>query len=46
MDFVKLNVDAFFDHDLLKGTAGAVLRNDKGKFIAGVLGKLIIASML
>ena len=33
--FVKLNVDASFDHDLLKGTAGAVLRNDKGNFIAG-----------
>ena len=35
MGFVKLNVDAYFDHDLLKGTAGAVLRDDKEKFIVG-----------
>uniref|UniRef100_A0A453BAC5 RNase H type-1 domain-containing protein n=1 Tax=Aegilops tauschii subsp. strangulata TaxID=200361 RepID=A0A453BAC5_AEGTS len=35
MGFVKLNVDAYFDHDLLRGTAGAVLRDDKGKFIVG-----------
>ena len=27
--FVKLNVDASFDHDLLEGTMGAVLRDDK-----------------
>ena len=27
--------DASFDHDLLRGTAGAVLRDDKGKFIVG-----------
>ena len=33
--FVKLNVDAHFDHDLCRGTAGAVLRDDKGHFIAG-----------
>ena len=33
--FVKLNVDASFDHDGLKGTTGAVLRDDKGKSIAG-----------
>ena len=33
--FVKLNVDASFDHDRLKGTTGAILRDDKGKFIAG-----------
>ena len=33
--FVKLNVDASFDHDLLRGTTGAVLRDDKGNFIAG-----------
>ncbi|KAI5012024.1 hypothetical protein ZWY2020_024158 [Hordeum vulgare] len=33
--FVKLNVDASFDHDLLRGTMGAVLRDDKGRFIAG-----------
>ena len=31
--FVKLNVDAAFHHDLLQGTAGAVLRDDKGRFI-------------
>ena len=35
MGFVKLNVDASFDHDLLRGTAGAMLRDDKGNFIAG-----------
>ena len=46
MGFVKLNVDASFDHGLLKGTVEAVLRNDKGNFIVGVLGKLIIALML
>ena len=33
--FVKLNVDASFDHDRLRGTTGAVLRDDKGKFIVG-----------
>ena len=33
--FVKLNVDAIFDHDLLRGTAGAILRDDKGNFIVG-----------
>ena len=31
--FVELNVDASLDHDLLRGTMGAVLRDDKGKFI-------------
>ena len=35
MGFVKLNVDASFDHGLLKGTAGVVLRDDKGTFIVG-----------
>ncbi|KAM3191940.1 hypothetical protein ACQJBY_069278 [Aegilops geniculata] len=35
MGLVKLNVDASFDHDWLSGTAGAVLRDDKGRFIAG-----------
>lgn len=30
---VKLNVDASFDHDLLKGTAGAIIRDDRGDFI-------------
>ena len=38
--FVKLNVDASFDHDLLEGTMGAVLRDDKGRFIAGGNGKI------
>ena len=38
--FVKLNVEASFDHDMLKGTMGAVLRDDKGRFIAGGNGKI------
>ncbi|XBJ13296.1 hypothetical protein VPH35_017677 [Triticum aestivum] len=38
--FVKLNVDASFDQDMLKGTMGAVLRDDKGRFIAGGNGKI------
>ena len=38
--FVKLNVDASFDHDLLSGSLGAVLRDDKGRFIAGGNGKI------
>ena len=33
--FVKMNVDAAFDHDLLQGTTGAVLREDKGRFVVG-----------
>ena len=33
--FVKLNIDASFDHDLLRGTIGAVLSDDKGRFIRG-----------
>lgn len=33
--FVKLNVDDFFNQDLLRGTAGAVLRGAKRNFIAG-----------
>ena len=35
LGFVKLNVDASFDQDMLRGTAGAVLRDDKGRFIVG-----------
>ena len=35
MGFVKLNVDAFFDHDLLRGTVGASLIDDNGRFIIG-----------
>ena len=38
--FVKLNVDASFDHDLLRGTIGAVVRDDKGRFIGGGNGKI------
>uniref|UniRef100_A0A8R7UGP7 RNase H type-1 domain-containing protein n=1 Tax=Triticum urartu TaxID=4572 RepID=A0A8R7UGP7_TRIUA len=30
---VKLNVDASFDGDLLVGTAGAIIRDDRGNFI-------------
>ena len=37
---MKLNIDAFFDHDLLRGMIGAVLRYDKGIFIAGGNGKI------
>jgi ribonuclease HI len=37
---VKLNVDTSFDHDMLRGTMGAVLRDDKGRFIAGGNGKI------
>ena len=37
---MKLNVDASFDHDLLEGTMGAVLRDDKGRFIAGGNGRI------
>ena len=35
MGFVKLNVDASFDHDQLRGTADAIMRDDKGNFIVG-----------
>ena len=40
MRYVKLSVNASFDHDLLKGTFGAVLRNDKRNFIAGGFWKI------
>ena len=43
--FVKLNVDASFDHDRLRGTAGAVLRDDKGKIHCRGIGELIGARM-
>ena len=33
-DCVKINVDASFDPDILRGTTGAVIRDKKGKFIA------------
>ena len=32
--YMKLNLDAGFDHDNLNGTVGAILRDDNGKFIA------------
>ena len=32
---MKLNVDASFDQDMLRGTAGADIRDDKEKFITG-----------
>jgi hypothetical protein len=31
----KINVDASLDHDLLRGTTDAILRDDEGRFIAG-----------
>ena len=40
MGFVKLNVDAYFHHDLLRGTMGVVLRDDKGRFIVGENGNI------
>ena len=33
LDYVKLNVDAGFNIDMLQATAGAVMRNSKGHFI-------------
>lgn len=35
MGFVKLNVDAIFYHDQLRGTMGVVIRDDSGNFIVG-----------
>ncbi|KAI5005781.1 hypothetical protein ZWY2020_033024 [Hordeum vulgare] len=32
--YVKLNVDAGFNHDLLQGSVGAIIRDQKGQFIA------------
>jgi hypothetical protein len=40
MGFVKLNVDASLDHDQLRGTTGAVIRDDKGNFILGANWKI------
>ena len=39
-DYVKINVDAGFDIDNLKGTTGAVARNHKGQFIAACNSKI------
>ena len=33
--FVTLNVDVSYDHDLLRGKTGVVLRDDNGRFIVG-----------
>ena len=44
-DFVKLNVDASFDHDLLRGTMGAVLRDEKVGLSQEGTGRLTIAQM-
>ena len=35
--FIKLNADSSFDQDLLRGIVGAVMREDKGKFVVGEL---------
>lgn len=35
MIFVKLNVNASFDYDMLRGTSGVVFKDDKEKFIVG-----------
>lgn len=40
MCLFKLNDYASFDQDLLRGTTRAVLRDDKGNFIAGENGKI------
>ncbi|KAE8786703.1 hypothetical protein D1007_39394 [Hordeum vulgare] len=34
--YVKLNVDAGFDQDLLQGSVGAIIRDQNGQFIAAV----------
>lgn len=39
-DYVKINVDASFDADTLKGTTGAVIRDSKGGFIAAANSKI------
>ena len=39
-DYVKLNVDAAFDADLLQGAVGAVLRHCHGKFMAAANEKI------
>lgn len=41
-DYVKLNVDAAFDADLLQGAVGAVLRHCHGKFMAAANEKIEI----
>jgi ribonuclease HI len=34
LDYVRVDVDASFDEDNLKGTTGAVIRDSKGQFVA------------
>ena len=41
-DCVKINVDASFNPDMLRGTTGAVIRDKKGKFIAAYNARLDI----
>ena len=45
--FVKLNVDvdASFDHDVLRGTTDVASRDDRERFIAGGTGEFIGARM-
>jgi ribonuclease HI len=42
-DYVKINVDASFDADTLKGTTGVVIRDSKGGFIAAANSKIEVA---
>lgn len=46
MCLFKLNDYASFDQDLLRGTTRAVLRDDKGNFIAGENADVPTASLL
>lgn len=39
-DIVKLNVDAALDQDSLEGAIGAILRDDKGDFVAAANQKI------
>jgi hypothetical protein len=34
MDYVRVDVDAFFDEDSLRGATGAIIRESKGQFVA------------
>ncbi|KAE8782424.1 hypothetical protein D1007_44087 [Hordeum vulgare] len=40
--YVKPNVDAGFDHDLLRGSIGAIIRDQKGQFLAAANDKIDI----
>lgn len=37
--FVNLNVHASFELDLLRGTMGVVLKDNKGRFLVGGIGR-------